>query len=244
MRASKTLFAGLFLLTGAALAASPASGQDIDVPPGYQPADSYQTPPPADDSFQRHTAGLRGSLAFKGSATTPVPSVPTTRTTSHAIGGGGSLYFGQRLPLNLTVELEGLYRYLPINQVSLGGAGTGGSGNVQVGAPMLNLMWNMPVDDFWLKPFVGMGVGAAFVSSDIRDGSGARVLRKDKWSLAYDFMAGANLPLTDSSRFTMMYRWLKLNDLGYRCAANAGFSNPCRTDMDNSSVDLGLEMDL
>jgi hypothetical protein len=115
MRASKTLIAALFLLPCAAASAQPGM---IDVPPGYQqPPENYYPAPaegggPSWNSGLNGYVGLRGSLALNNNrVTTYAPtSPPTAIRASFATGGGGSVYVGTRLPLNLRLELEGLYR--------------------------------------------------------------------------------------------------------------------------------------
>ncbi len=110
MRAFKSLFAGLFLLSGAAASAQPGM---IDVPPGYQPMpENY--PPPAEGGGPSWNSGLNGYVGLRGSlvlnnnrVTTYAPTTPPTAIrASFATGGGGSVYVGTRLPLNLRLELE------------------------------------------------------------------------------------------------------------------------------------------
>ena len=61
----------------------------------------------------------------------------------------------------------------------------------------------------------------------------------DNWRFAYNFMAGASLPINDTSRITGMYRWLH-EDIGVYC----GTVTKCSGNLKRQSIDLGLEMDL
>ena len=239
MRASKTLIAGAFLLAGSALA------QPYDIPP--PPAG----PAPAEDSGPLIPSGgyigLRGSMAFNGNHdTTWTPTAaPTTLRASYATGGGGSLYLGVYLPLNLRAELEALYRWQPLSALSLNGVGTPASGNTRIAAPFLNLFWDVPIpDDMLIQPFVGMGVGAAYVNTLLGDASNT-YLRQNRWDLAYSFMGGFALPLDETSRLTAMYRWMQVRDGGHRCTTAGLTPSACLdNNIDSQSVDLGYQIDL
>ena len=119
MRVSKSLIAGFFLLGGGAALAQESS----------------------DGITSGLYAGLRGSYAPNGNnVTTWAPTTPMTQLRgSFADGGGGSVYIGTHLPLNLRLEIEGLYRYQSVSKVSLDGVATGALGHTQVAAPMMNL---------------------------------------------------------------------------------------------------------
>ncbi|HEY0265737.1 MAG TPA: outer membrane beta-barrel protein [Rhizomicrobium sp.] len=223
MIARNSLIAGLFLLS-----AIPALAQPDDLTAG-----AY--------------VGLRGSYAFSGNATaTYAPTAPPTALrASYASGGGGSLYLGTRLPLNLRLELEALYRWQPVSKASINGGDLAASGRTKLAAPMLNLFWDIPVPlDMQVQPFVGMGVGAAYAETDV-NGGGNSYIHQNRWDLAYSFMGGLAMPLDYGTRLTAMYRWIKTPDAGHKCALSGSLQSVC---LDNSvtsqAVDLGLEMDL
>jgi opacity protein-like surface antigen len=222
MRTSKSLIAGLFLLGGGAALAQP------DGPSGVY-------------------GGLRGSYAFSGNnVTTWAPTTPMTQLRgSFAGGGGGSVYMGTHLPLNLRLEVEGLYRYQPLSKVSLDGVAVAASGHTQIAAPMMNLLWDIPVPlDSPVQPFVGMGVGAAYTETNAA-GAGNTYMRQSRWDPAYSFMAGLSLPVDEYSRLTAMYRWMQVRDARHNCAVSGTVQSVCLSNAVNSSaVDLGYEMDL
>ena len=226
MRVAKSLITGLFLLGGGVALAQP-----IDAPEG--PSGLY--------------GGLRGSYAFNGnSATTWAPTTPMTQLRgSFASGGGGSIYVGTRLPLNLRLEVEGLYRYQPVSKVSLDGVAVAATGRTQLASPMMNLLWDVPVPlDSPVQPFVGMGVGAAYVETSA-SGGGNTYLRQNRWDPAYSFMAGFSLPLGDSSRLTAMYRWMQVRDAHHKCAVSGTVLSTCLDNsVESSAVDIGYEMEL
>ena len=231
----------------ALLAAAPALAQPYDTPP----------PPPqggaaaADDSGpllpRGGYVGLRGSMAFNANRdTTWAPTTPPTALrASYATGGGGSFYLGVYLPLNLRAELEALYRWQPISSLSLNGVGTTTSGDTRIAAPFLNLFWDIPIpDDMLIQPFVGMGVGAAYVDTMLSDASNI-YLRQNRWDLAYSFMGGFAMPLDETSRLTAMYRWMQVRDGGHRCSTGGLVLSTClENNIDSQSVDLGYQIDL
>lgn len=242
MRTSKTLIAGLFLLGSPLAAMAQYPGQY----PGQIEADPSYSQAPAEPGPDTGTyAGLRGSFALSHNVTTYAPPAATQLRASYANGGGGSVFVGTRLPLNLRLELEGLYRYQDISHVGVNGLTSAANGKSQTAAAMLNLFWDMPVPyDSPIQPFVGMGVGGAYNIAYAYDASNT-YLRRNKWDLAYSFMAGLSMPLDESSRLTAMYRWMQTRDAGYKCAAAGTTLTPCLdTNVNTSSVDLGYEMDL
>ena len=112
------------------------------------------------DDFAGTYVALRGSYAFSGNATTTyAPTTPATELRgSYASGGGGSIAFGTHLPLNLRLEIEGLYRYQSLSKVSLNGVDTVAGGHTQIASPMMNILWDIPMPvESDLQPFVGIG---------------------------------------------------------------------------------------
>jgi outer membrane protein W len=225
MRVSKSLIAGLFLLGGGAALAQESS----------------------DGITSGLYAGLRGSYAPNGNnVTTWAPTTPMTQLRgSFADGGGGSIYIGTHLPLNLRLEIEGLYRYQSVSKVSLDGVATGALGHTQIAAPMMNIFWDFPMPpESLVQPFVGMGVGAAY-NETVANGSGNTYIRQSHWDPAFSFMAGLALPLDEYSRLTAMYRWMQMPDARHKCAVSGTVESDCLSNsVSSSAVDLGYEMDL
>lgn len=241
MRASGLLVLGFLL-------ALPAAAQPIEAGPAYfQPLPDGPSAPEEPPMRSGVYVGLRGSYAFNANAATTwtASATPTQLRASYASGAGGSVFIGTRLPLNLRLELEGLYRWQPLSTLSLGGTRVAAGGNSKLAAPMLNLFWDVPVpDELSLQPFVGMGVGAAYLQTDAA-GSGNSYLHQNRWDLAWSFMGGMALPLDEDSRLTAMYRFLQVRDVPHRCATSGTVLGACLENSVNSSaVDLGYELDL
>jgi opacity protein-like surface antigen len=231
MRASKSLIAkslalSLFLLGGGGALAQSDSGPDF-----------------ATGVY----GGLRGSYAFSGNnVTTWAPTTPSTQLRgSFAGGGGGSIYAGTHLPLNLRLEVEGLYRYQPLSKISLDGVDVAASGRSQMAAPMMNLLWDIPMPlESPIQPFVGMGVGAAYVETRA-SGGGNTYFSQNRWEPAYSFITGFSLPLDGYSRLTAMYRWMQMPNARHKCAVSGTVESDCLSNsVSSSAVDLGYEMDL
>ena len=194
---------------------------------------------------------LRGSLAFSGEAKTTVPTAtPTSLRASYNTGGGGSVYIGTRLPLGFRIEAEALYRYLPFNQVNLAGTPSVAKGQASIGAPPWSICcgtYRFPDFPFLGFPFIGAGIGGAYTSSVDRcdDPANANTyLTTHRFAPAYQFMGGAEVPLSQSSRFTAMYRWLQVDGLNGGCNTSGSATLFCKSNINTQSVDLGLEMDL
>jgi len=201
----------------------------------------------ADDSGLPRFAGLRGSFAFITVASTTVPATPPQGLrASFDNGGGGSVYVGTRLPAGFRVELEALYRYLPISSVNLGDITTDyiAGGHTHLGAPMLNLLYEVPVSDYPMRPFFGAGLGGAYIAADANDANGNDYLRTSNWHFAYQFMGGLEVPLSESSRATFMYRWLNVDDVKAKCSVGGASTLACKARFNTQSLDLGLEMDM
>lgn len=222
------LITSLFLLTLSPSLAPPAHGQTDMSPPSTYVA-------------------LRGSYAFSGNtAVTYAPTTPMTQLRgSYAGGGGGSIAIGTYLPLNLRLEIEGLYRYEPVSKVSLNGIDMAAGGHAQIGAPMMNILWDIPMPlEAEFQPFVGMGVGAAY-SDMSAQGSGNVYLEQHRWDPAYSFITGVALAVDDQSRITAMYRWMQVRDASFKCAIAGTVESACLNNSFNkTSVDLGYELSL
>ena len=164
---------------------------------------------------------------------------------SFASGGGGSLFMGTRLPLNLRLEVEGLYRYQPLSKVSLNGVQVAANGRSQSAGAMMNVLWDIPMPlDAPVQPFVGMGMGVLHTDMSA-SGGGNTYMSQSRWDPAYSFITGFALPLDESSRLTAMYRWTKVSNVPHKCAVSGTVQSNClNTGVDSSSVDLGYEIDL
>lgn len=195
----------------------------------------------------KNFAGLRGSISFDSaiSAKATVPAAGgAPATTNHLkantdTGFGGSVYWGTRLPYGFKTELEVLYRRLSLSDVTLNGASAKLSGPAQLVAPMANIYWDVPVGDFGVHPFIGGGLGYAWNEIGVHNLGASGTLHDDKWRFAYNLMAGASIPLSETSRLSAMYRWFH-EDIAIACGAVI----KCGGALNSQSIDIGLEFDM
>jgi opacity protein-like surface antigen len=188
--------------------------------------------------------GLRGSLAFEGaiSAKDQTTTPPTKVKAGADTGGGASAYWGWHLPYNFKAELELLYRYQPLSDISAAGGSVPLGGYAQTFAPMANLYWTLPLSGIGVTPFVGGGVGYAWNELGIDNVAGVALpatAHNDDWRFAYNLMAGLSVPVGHGTRLTGMYRWLR-EDIDGSCATTSF----CGAHAATSSIDIGLEVDL
>jgi opacity protein-like surface antigen len=195
----------------------------------------------AQDSDVNWYAGLRGSLAFDGAIKANAATVPPTAAKLNMdVGGGASVFWGIHLPSDFKVELEMLYRYQPLADATINGTSAKLGGYAEMFAPMVNAYWTAPVD-FPIQPIIGGGLGYAWNEIGVNQLGSVTfpTTHDDNWRFAYNAMAGFNMPINENSRVTVMYRWLH-EDI----AVNCGTSLACSGSLNNSSIDIGLEMDL
>jgi len=195
----------------------------------------------ADETGLTTYAGLRGSLAFDGAIkananTTP----PVNLKTDLDVGGGGSVFWGIELPEGFDAELELMYRYMPLGDGNVNGVSAKLGGYGQMFAPMANVYWTAPVD-FPVKPYIGAGLGYAWNEIGINSigTTSFQTVHDDDWRFAYNLMAGVSIPASESSRFTIGYRWLH-EDVGINCGTGVS----CSGSLNSSSIDIGYIINL
>lgn len=197
----------------------------------------------SDTSSMTGFTGLRGSLAFESSAHVHAATTPPVALKMNAsVGGGASAYWGLRLPYGFRTEFELMYRYMPLSDLNVNGLSGSLGGYAQMVAPMVNAYWDIPLGDIGFQPFVGGGLGYAWNEIGVNNIAGVALpttAHDDNWRFAYNFMAGASIPINDTSRLTGMYRWLH-EDVGVYC----GTTVKCGGNLNSQSVDLGIELDL
>ncbi|MEI9992490.1 MAG: hypothetical protein WDM86_20960 [Rhizomicrobium sp.] len=182
---------------------------------------------------------IRGSFAVSDGARATVVYIPVKATFSN--GGGGSLVIGSKSDwLGVRLEIEGLYRGFSTKALVSGGARLPVSGRVNVFAPMVNAIFDVPVPDaFPVKPFVGIGIGGIY--ADVRPPANSVALVDDGgWGFGYQAMLGANVPMTERSSFTAQLRYLASPGVPLHAVGGLPFDANFSTE----SVDLGFQYNL
>ena len=135
------------------------------------------------------------------------PDVPLNGRASYNDGFISALQGGFAFNNGFRLEEEFAYRYNGVDKVTPYGAGRGSMHDYAI---MTNALYDIPVD-FPLRPYVGVGVGAAdYGPQNIRgDGMGypAYVGGPDSWGFAWQAIAGVAYPLTDNVALTLEYRY-------------------------------------
>jgi opacity protein-like surface antigen len=195
----------------------------------------------AQDDSPSYYAGLRGSLAFEGSVNGKANVTPPVSTkASFDVGGGGSMFWGIKLPDGFSAELEMMMRYMSLSKGVVNGTSAKIDGYGEMFAPMVNAYWTAPVD-FPVKPYIGGGVGYAWNEIGINsiDTITFPTLHNDDWRFAYNAMAGIVIPAGRGSEYTIGYRWLHEN-VGVNCGAGVS----CSGSLSSQSIDLGYVLKL
>jgi opacity protein-like surface antigen len=197
---------------------------------------------PYDGAFNSAYLGLRGSI-IDGADTHTTASGVDMRA-HYGTGVGGSVYVGTPLAYGFRLEGEVKYDHFTLESLYLAGIPQAGRhGYQQIVAPMANLYWDAPLPDIIVRPFVGVGLGGAYI--DTHDSIGtAPVLSTDNWHFAWQLMGGVALPLSQTSRLTGMYRYFRVEDVSYHCTPPALPAALCKTSAIDQSFDLGLEFDI
>ena len=193
-------------------------------------------------AFGSSYLGLRGSI-IDGADTHTTASAVDVRA-HYGTGFGGSAYIGTRLGYGFRLEGELKYDHFTLDNLNLAGVPQAGRhGYQQIAAPMANIFWDPPVPDFIVRPFIGAGVGGAYIDTHDSIGS-AQIVGTDNWRFAWQLMGGVALPLSQTSRLTGMYRYFRVEDVGYRCTPPALPTTACKANAIDQSIDLGLEFDM
>jgi OmpA-OmpF porin, OOP family len=166
---------------------------------------------------------------------------------------------GYRFDQNWRVELEGGYRGADIETVrkiggglptgicqpSPAGACTGPEGTIDAATLMVNVIYDFGDDSWGIRPFLGLGAGAARVNTDFigtQDGQRGFTMAADDSStkLAAQALAGVSMALGERLDLDLTYRYL-VTDFEFDSIASGpvdfgNFEGP----YENHSLTLGL----
>lgn len=180
-------------------------------------------------------AGVKGDVAFpsnsdaKGTTTGPV---------KYGFSSGAGVVLGWQPPAldtqtgDVRVELEGSYHAMSLDHVA---ANTSPSGDLKATTLMGNAYYDFH-NSSRFTPYVGAGVGQAFVS--FPKNAGLNTTDKKDNVLAYQAMAGvsynpASLPCTD---WTVGYKYLGFENPSFKSASGQVKLDPMR----ESAIEVGM----
>jgi OmpA-OmpF porin, OOP family len=115
-------------------------------------------------------------------------------------------------------------------------------GDAQIGTAMVNLFYDFNMLDPSFVPYIGGGLGGAYIDYAITDpNSGDSFAGKDTvWAFAYQFMAGVAFPVADGMTMSVGYKYFRTEDFTY---INS-FTEPMQTNITQQSIDVGLQFTL
>lgn len=107
------------------------------------------------------------------------------------IAGGGA--FGYKMD-DIRVDVEGVYSYLNKNDVT-GATFTPDTvaDNLTAISGLVNVYYDVAIEDMPITPYIGVGVGAAYISTPLKD---ALNEQKNKFGFAYQAKAGVSYDVT------------------------------------------------
>ena len=144
---------------------------------------------------------------------TPPPVITPTQTRgSFSDGIGFGVAIGREFHDCLRAELEYSFRSNAGDDWWVNGSGTYWSGNLNTSPFMSNVYYDFKNCNFHnLVPYVGTGIGVVFTDSDFNTPA-VNVSINDE-AFAYQFIAGASKPMSNSIDLFAEYRFLGTNDL-------------------------------
>ncbi|MDR2978346.1 MAG: acyloxyacyl hydrolase [Rickettsiales bacterium] len=107
------------------------------------------------------------------------------------IAGGGA--FGYKMD-DIRVDIEGLYSQLSKNEVGGATATPGVADNLSVMSGLVNVYYDVVIEDMPITPYVGVGIGAAYLSNPAKD----KIVTDQKhgFGFAYQAKAGVSYDVT------------------------------------------------
>jgi opacity protein-like surface antigen len=200
----------------------------------------------ASDEYGVAYLGLRGSyLLTEGGSTKG--SIDFDYNEKYApTGYGVALYLGWVLNDSLRLELETGYRNADLDKVKITrddtftysvGETVPVGGAVQVGTVMTSLFYDIHLFDGPILPWIGAGLGGAYVDYNIDEPSGQFNSKDNTWVFAYQLMAGITFPVSEGISMSAGYRYFRTQDFVYVDFAGEEHE----TDLTQHGFDLGIQ---
>lgn len=136
-------------------------------------------------------------------------------------GCTGAGVLGYRWDSGLRLEGELAYRYNGISKVKYLGQNLHLHGNVHTWSTMANVLYSLPVD-FYLKPYVGAGIGYAKSTLEIEHKPSHLSTSGSIDGFTHQFIAGVEYPLNDYLSLDTKYRYQKLHHADHNQSVEAG----------------------
>jgi opacity protein-like surface antigen len=198
--------------------------------------------------------GLRGSYVITDVGSTQ-GSIFFDFNEEYADGFGAGIFMGWVLDSNFRLEIEGTFRSADLEEVTIvrddltavpAGTVVDVGGDAQTGAAMVNVYYDLHLFDGPVLPWIGAGLGGAYVDYAIDatlPGDPLTVMFDGKdttWAFAYQFMAGITVPVGEGVSMSLAYRYFQTQDFVYVDV----FGEEFETDIRQHNVDLSLQFHL
>ncbi len=148
--------------------------------------------------------------------------------------------------LGLGIELEGSYRSNDVDKVSIGGFTTGGGGENNVMAAMVNAIvsYDLGPNAWNITPYIGAGIGYAWNEAKVRAG-GLTVVDDTEGHFAYQGIVGLAIPIdaVPGLSINAEYRYFALLEESYSTTSafrTAGGANSLDVETANHTFLIGL----
>jgi outer membrane protein OmpA-like peptidoglycan-associated protein len=192
--------AGIWCFALSVLAAMPAMAQ------------TFGSPDSGADGLYLRGEGGWSHLNDMSGYTTGGASYTSKQDEGYIAGGALGWKFDQ-----LRVELGLDFSNSGVKSVTLNNVSGAGGGEVHNTATMVNALWDFRTGTF-IVPYIGIGVGASYVTLDNVKRNGALMSDSSQTVFAYQPMIGVNFQLTDQLALGIQYRYFATVDPSFNYA--------------------------
>lgn len=188
--------------------------------------------------------GLRGSFAWTEDTEADSAQTGVNIEDTDSFGGGAALGY----EFDNGLRIEGEFFYLTsevetfevtkdlINVPDLVGDRFDVNGDLSVAAIMANVYYDIPLDHFAFKPYVGGGIGAAAIMADMDSGPLLVAFDETSWTFAWQVMAGVSMPIDEGIVASAGYRYFAATETDMPDA----FGDDYSFSVSSHSFDVGL----
>jgi opacity protein-like surface antigen len=188
--------------------------------------------------------GLRGSYAYMED--TDAGATGFVGNVSFDQSFGGSISVGKFLGPDVRIEAELYFTHTEndsfsvsqdsVNLIPLTGQTFPIEGDVDVIAPMFNVILEMPLENMSIDLYLAGGVGGAHIDVNASSAAAGLAIDDDAWALAYQLMVGATAPIADGIEGQLGYRYFGTTDFTVDDPVYGDFD----MNISSHSVEIGL----
>lgn len=118
----------------------------------------------------------------------------------------------------IRAEIEISYRNADVDKVTIDQIGVlTGAGDVGILTPMLNAFVDFEIRHD-IKPFIGGGIGWAFIDVETDSGTVGLVVNDDDSALAWNIIGGVSWAFMDRAEIVTFYRYLYVTETDFKAA--------------------------